>query len=111
MNPFIRGTTTDAILNALASGSSSYLVNNVQAVNDMLYIVTAAGEYLDLRLAEFGITRPPAVGLSDEVFSQIGIEVKNRKQVRDLINNLLEIIFGQEFTNATNSCAHLSPMT
>jgi hypothetical protein len=109
LNPYIKGNTTDAILTALASGSSSYLVNNVQAVNDMLYIVTAAGDYLDLRLAEFGITRPSAVGLSDEVFSQIGIEVKNRKQVRDLINNLLEIIFGQEFTNATNSSGNYQP--
>ena len=109
LNPYIHGPTTDAILNALAAGSSSYLVNNVSAVNDMLYIVSAAGDYLDLRLAEFGITRPSAVGLSDEVFSQIGIEVKNRKQVRDLINNLLEIIFGKEFTNATNSCAAFEP--
>ena len=32
--------------------------------------------------------------LADNLFQQIGIQVKNRKQVRDLINNLLEIIFG-----------------
>lgn len=109
LNPYIKGPTTEAILSALASGGSSYLVNNVSAVNDMLYIVSAAGDYLDLRLAEYGITRPSAVGLSDEVFSQIGIEVKNRKQVRDLINNLLEIIFGQEFTNATDSSTAYEP--
>jgi len=109
LNPYIKGPTTDAILMALATGASSYLINNVAAVNDMLYITTALGDYLDQRLADFGITRPPAVGLSDEVFSQIGIEVKNRKQVRDLINNILDSIFGDEYVRASNSCAAFEP--
>lgn len=109
LNPFIKGPNTDAILKALAGGPSSYLINNVRAVNDMLYITTAAGDYLDQRLADFGITRPPAVGLSDEVFSQIGIQVKNRKQVRDLINNLLQDIFGDEFVRASNSSGSFEP--
>jgi hypothetical protein len=109
LNPYIKGKNTEAILTALASGSSSYLINNVRAVNDMLYITTAAGDYLDQRLADFGITRPPAIGLSDEVFSQIGIQVKNRKQVRDLINNLLDAIFGDEFVRASNSASQFEP--
>ena len=109
LNPYIKGKVTDAVLNALASGTSSYLINNAAAVNDMLYITTAAGDYLDQRLAEFGITRPPSVGLSDEVFSQIGIEVKNRKQVRDLINKLLNAIFGDEYVRASNSCSNFEP--
>lgn len=109
LNPFIKGPNVDAILTALASGPSSYLINNVRAVNDMLYITTAQGDYLDQRLADFGITRPPSVGLSDEVFSQIGIQVKNRKQVRDLINNLLDSIFGDEFVRASNSSSAFEP--
>jgi hypothetical protein len=109
LNPFIKGPNTDAILTALATGNSSYLINNVRSVNDMLYITTALGDYLDQRLADYGITRPPSVGLSDEVFSQIGIEVKNRKQVRDLINNLLDAIFGDEYTRASNSSGAFEP--
>lgn len=109
LNPFIKGPNVDAILTALASAGSSYLINNVRAVNDQLYITTAQGDYLDQRLADFGITRPPSVGLSDEVFSQIGIQVKNRKQVRDLINNLLDSIFGDEFVRAANSSNNFEP--
>lgn len=105
LNPLIQGPNTDAVLTALATGSASYLIDNVTAVHDSLYIVTAQGKYLDERLAEFGITRPPAVGLSDAIFRQIGLEVKNRKQVRDLISKLLNILFGDEYTRATISAS------
>lgn len=100
LNPSIRGPNTDAILEALSTGAT-HLINNAEAVNDSLYIVTAQGRYLDARLADRNLTRPDNVGLSDEVFREIGIEVSNRKQVRDLILNILRIIYGEEFTRAT----------
>lgn len=109
LNPYLKGPTVEAILTALASGASAPLIENVRSVNDMLYIATAKGRYLDERLAEYGITRPPSVGLSDDVFRQIGIEVKNRKQVRDLINNLLNAIFGDEFVRASNQARAYEP--
>lgn len=109
LNPFIKGPNTDAVLAALATGGSSYLINNVSAVNDQLYIATASGTYLDQRLSEAGIVRPAAVGLSDDVFRQIGIQVKNRKQVRDLMNNLLDAIFGDEFVRASNKSRAFEP--
>ena len=109
LNPYIKGPTVDAVLEALATGSAAYLIDNVRAVNDQLYIATASGRYLDEVLAAHGITRPPAVGLSDDVFRQIGIEVKNRKQVRDLINNLLNAIFGDEFVRASNQARAFEP--
>jgi len=109
LTPYIKGKNVDAVLNALAAGNSSFLINSVAAVNDNLYIATAVGTYLDQRLAEFGITRPAAVGMSDDVFRQIGIQVKNRKQVRDLINNILDIIFGDELVRATSSSSVFEP--
>lgn len=109
LSPYIKGPNTEAVLVALATGSSSYLINTARAVHDQLYITTAVGKYLDERLADFGITRPPAVGLSDDVFRDIGLEVKNRKQVRDLINNLLNAIFGDEFVRASNQARMVEP--
>lgn len=109
LNPYIKGPAVDAVLQALAVGNAAYLIDNVRAVNDQLYVVTASGRYLDERLAEFGITRPPSVGLSDEVFRDIGIEVKNRKQVRDLINQLLSAIFGDEYTRAIDQARAFEP--
>src|ERR1039457_5226948 len=108
LNPYIKGPNVDAVLAALATQSAS-LINNIAAVNDQLYIVSASGQYLDQRLAEFDIERPPAVGLSDDVFREIGIEVKNRKQVRDLMNNILDAMFGDEYVRASSSSAAFEP--
>jgi hypothetical protein len=100
LNPSIKGPEVDAILYALATMSRG-LVHNVEAVHDQLYIVSAVGKYLDQRLADYGIIRPASVGLSDEIFKEIGIEIINRKQVRDLIHLLLRTMYGEEFTNAS----------
>ena len=109
LNPYLRGPNVDAVLTVLASANAAPLINNISAVNDQLYIATASGTYLDERLAQYGISRPPAVGLSDEVFRQIGIQVKNRKQVRDLINNLLDAMFGDEQTKASSPASLVEP--
>src|ERR1035437_3957216 len=108
LNPFFKGKNVNAVLNALAT-TSSYLVNNVQAVNDSLYVATAQGNYLDLRLADFGITRDPTIGLGDDIFREIGIQAKNRKQVRDLVNNIMDEVFGSAFVKATSSAQNFEP--
>lgn len=101
LNKNIRGKNTDAILRSVASGPA-HLVNNVEAVNDSLYIVSARDKYLDQRLGDKGVVRPAEVGLSDEVFREIGIEITNRKQVRDLVHQLLRILYGDIFTRSTS---------
>lgn len=109
LNPYMKGKTVDAVLEALAIGGSSHLIEMARQVHDQLFVVTASGRYLDERLSEHGITRPPAVGLSDDVFREIGIQVANRKQVRDLINQLLNSIFGDEFVRASNQSRMYEP--
>jgi hypothetical protein len=108
LNPALKGATVNSVLNSLATGTG-YLINSVKAVNENLFITTAQGQYLDLLLAQYGITRPPSLGIADNLYQEIGIQVKNRKQVRDLLNNLLEIIFGIHFTNAYNSSTMVEP--
>ncbi len=102
LNKAIRGPNTDAVLRSVASGPA-HLVNNIEAVNDSLYIVTAQERFLDQRLGDKGVVRPSDVGLSDEVFREIGIEITNRKQVRDLVHQLLRILYGEIFTRATSA--------
>jgi hypothetical protein len=102
LNPTIQGKNTDAVLAALSTGAA-HLISNIEAVNDSLYIVRAEGAYLDARLADRGVTRPDNVGLADDIFRKIGIEISTRKQIRDLILSLLEITFGEEFTRATSN--------
>jgi len=108
LNKSIRGKNTDAILKSLATGPV-HLINNVEAVNDSLYIVSAKENLLDQRLGDKGVVRPPEVGLSDEVFREIGIEITTRKQVRDLIHQLLRILYGEIFTRATSPSFEFEP--
>lgn len=108
LNKSIRGKNTDAILKALATGPV-HLINNIEAVNDSLYIVSASEKFLDQRLGDKGVVRPPEVGLSDEVFREIGIEITNRKQVRDLVHQLLRILYGEIFTRATSPSFEVEP--
>jgi len=109
LNPYIKGPNIQALLTAMGSAFSSYLVNSASSVNDQLYIVTAEGVYLDQRLADYGISRPAGIGIADEEFSQIGIQIKNRKQVRDLLNNLLDIIFGDTYVRASSDAGAMEP--
>lgn len=101
LNPAIKGSTTEAVLRSLAAGAG-YLIDQIEAVNKQLYIATASEKYLDQRLADYNLVRPSNVGLSDDVFRDIGISVISRKQVRDLIEQLLLAMFGDEATNATS---------
>lgn len=108
LNSAIRGKNTDAVLEALETGNQ-HLIQSIQAINDSLYIVKAENQYLDSLLAGRDFTRPENVGLSDELFRSLGIEVTNRKQIRDLINSILNIMFGDEFTKATLKNLNNSP--
>ena len=109
LNPAIRGKNTDAILNGLASGMAAPLIDTLQAVNDQLYISTATSKYLDLKLADYNLSRPPQIGLSDDIFREIGIKIVSKKQIRSLISDLLRIIFGDEVTKATSKSAMVEP--
>jgi hypothetical protein len=107
LNPLIRGKNTDAVLYALASGFSSYLVNTADNVQQQMYLATAQSIFLDRLAAEFNVTRPPQVGVGDDEFRQIAIQIKNLKAIRTLINSILNIIYGDQLTKASAASSKL----
>jgi hypothetical protein len=107
-NSAIRGPNIDAMLWALANPAVN-LINNIEAIHDNVYIATAVDRYLDQRLADYNLVRPPEVGLSDDIFRQIGISVINKKQVRELLMSILSIVFGEELTQATAKSSTVEP--
>lgn len=108
LNPAIKGKNTDALIEGL-SYPQGILLHNLRAVSDQVYIATAVGKYLDILYAGKGITRPPSLGIDDDVFREIGIEITNRKQVKDLINKILEIIYGPEYTRGQVLASNIEP--
>lgn len=109
LSPAFAGPNTDAILNALAGSIAVPLVELLEQINDQFYIITASGTYLDDKLAEYGVVRPPVIGLSDELFRELGIDIINKKQIRSLILNVLAIIFGDDTTNANANASNYEP--
>lgn len=108
LNKTIRGPNTDAILAAMANGAAD-LIYNAQAVHDNLFIMSAEGRYLDRLLADRNIVRPGAVGLSDEDYRKLGVEVTTRKQVQDLIDKILDIVYGYEYSRSFVASEVLEP--
>ena len=108
LNPAIKGTKVQSVLESISNGTS-HLANNVEAVNDQLYIVTASQQYLDNLLAGRNLTRPNEIGLTDDVYRELGVEVTNRKQVRDLVHNIIKIMYGYEYIQAFSDTTFAEP--
>lgn len=108
LNPSIEGPNVKSLLESIAP-QIDLLSYNSKAVNDNLTISTAIAQYLDLDLSGFGVTRPPEIGMLDDIFRRIGISIINRKQVRDLLNEILQVTFGDDVTQANTRSQNFAP--
>ena len=90
---FLEGPNFDALISTLADEVEK-LEDLSIAVTDQLTISTASGVYLDKKLSDVGITRPPELGMSDFSFRQMGIAITARKQIPILIHKILETFYG-----------------
>lgn len=93
MNPTIKGKFTQSLLEALAEGDS-FNDDNVLAVKENLFVATASEIYLDKLMAGIGFTRPPGVGIDDDLFREIGIKQTNNKLVTNIFLDVLEVFYG-----------------
>lgn len=78
-------------------------------VTDQLTISTASSIYLDKRLAEVGITRPPEIGMDDLAFRRMGIQIDAAKQITTSIHNVLSTFYGDESTRASTLSSKSAP--
>lgn len=96
---FLQGENIEALLGALADGSA-FVQNTSVAVNDQLTISTSVGEFLDRRLAEIGVVRPPELGISDQAARRIGISTNAAKQITEVLHTILDTFYGADNTRA-----------
>ena len=99
ISDFLQGTNFEALLGTIADESQkqdelSYSVNN------QLYISTASEEYLDKVLSQYGVTRPPELGMEDLAFRKMGIQITAQKQITEVLHTVLETFFGDETVRA-----------
>src|ERR1700677_334908 len=74
LSPALQGPGITALLTGLAAGDEDVFANG-EAVFDQLFVSSASGIYLDRKLSDDGIRRPPGIGMADPVFSDYGISI------------------------------------
>jgi hypothetical protein len=97
-------TRTNPNWNALITAigqSDQNLANLIVAIKNQFFIKTASAPYLDNLAANDGVSRPAGTGMSDTTFKQfIPVMAYQPKQVKLIIDQLLNIFFSKETTTA-----------
>jgi hypothetical protein len=90
----------NALITAIGQ-SDQNLANLIVAIKDQFFIKTASAPYLDNLAANDGVSRPAGTGMNDSTFKQfIPIMAYQPKQVKLIIDQLLNIFFAKESTTA-----------
>ena len=100
INKKLQGKNWDALISALATGDDINY-QNILALKDQLKIATASGPYLETLLGNLGVDKPPGVGLSDDLFRELGIKQTNSKLVTNILLDVLETFYGIDATHAS----------
>jgi hypothetical protein len=95
LNPAFKGKGWSALIAALAVGDQMNW-DNAKAAFDQLFKTSASGVYLDRKCADDGLKRPSNIGMSDDLFRQLGIKVTNDKLTEEVLLEVLEVFYGSE---------------
>lgn len=99
-NPHFRVRPKWQALAAGLAAADDLIAQDVQSAFDQLYIATASGKYLTRRAADEGVERPDGPGLTDTLFRQLAIAVKNDKLTAPSMLDVMEIFYGVDATHA-----------
>lgn len=94
-NGALAGPNWDAILAALAT-ADTYVQELAAAVFNQLFKPTASGKYLDVLANEDGTTRDPYLGMTDDIFRELSIELSTGKVTYNSILRILQFFYGKE---------------
>lgn len=108
ISQYVGGVNADALINTFADEAQRREQLSI-AVTNQLTISTASGIYLQKLLAQKGITIPGDVGMSDDAFSKMGIQVNAIKQIPFIVNSVLETFYGPQATRANTISGQAEP--
>lgn len=112
LNPYFRSRTNPnwkALVDAIGEVDED-TANLIQEVRKQFFIRTAERPYIDRLAANLKIQRPAIVGMDDESFRKfIPIMAYQPKQVKQIIDQLLDVFFFKEATTAFTVSTSFSP--
>jgi len=99
----------NALITALGQ-SDQNVAGLISAIKNQFFIATASGTYLNNLAANDGVSRPAGTGMTDTTFKQfIPVMAYQPKQVKLIIDQLLNIFFAKETTTAYVESGQPSP--
>jgi len=102
------GRGWDALIAGLAVGDR-YRNQQALLAFDQLFKTSASGIYLDRRAADDGFTRPPDIGMGDDVFRKLAIKTTAHKQIVQVMLETLEAYYGSDSTRAHITTTTVEP--
>lgn len=108
LSPAMAGPNWDALIEALSQGDDINW-DNARLAFDQLFISSASGKYLDRLASNNGILRPVDIGLTDELFRRLTIQLTNQKLTHEALRQILEIFYGRDSTRAWIETTESSP--
>jgi hypothetical protein len=99
LSPAIHGLHVDALIAALAESDDVNWTNAILAFNQ-LFKATASGKYLDQLATNDGTERPKNLGMADDLFRLLAIQLSTSKITHEALRKVLEIFYGADSLRA-----------
>lgn len=100
MNPALKGPNWTDLLSALSVGEK-FNYDNIRAAYDQLNICSASEGYLVQRASDQGISKPLGVGLSDTLFREYALTLRNERLTEKALLDIAEVFYGVDSIHAS----------
>ena len=108
LNPYFKGLIWNALIAALAV-SDDINWDNARLAFNQLFKSSASGIYLDRKCADDGLTRPPNIGMPDDLYRQYAIKTTTSKLTQESLLEVLEVFYGSDALRAYAETELTSP--
>jgi hypothetical protein len=89
----------EAIIAGLEEGDA-IVRQQARTAFDQGFVCTASGKYLDTKAGDRGVPKPTKLGISDEAFRKLTIDISNSKLTNDAMLSVLETMYGADSVRA-----------
>lgn len=99
LSPALKGKNWDALIAAIATGDR-WNWDNARKAFDQLFKSSASSFYLDRKCSDDGLSRPPAIGMPDDLFRKLAIKTTAKKLTQQVLLEILEVFYGSDSVRA-----------
>ena len=100
LSPALVGPNWEALIEAIATGDD-YLTQLAQDAFNQMFISSASGKYLARKASDNGFIKPSGIGLPDDKFRELVLQISAEKLTLNSFLKVLEIYYGEDALRAS----------